>query len=128
MLSRQGLETGADVAGQHPLPRAGTPLLPLALRQLHCDRPWLESDKHSSLLGDASVDKLNDGGVEVLGAEAASQAGDLAELTVGRGICLNQTEHSQQRRRLAQQLRVSGISPQNEGVDEMIVCGVDDGP
>ena len=100
MLSRQGLEAGADVAKLHPLPPAWVPLLPLALCQLHGYRPWLESDKTSSPLGDASVDQLR-GGMQVLEAEAASLTGDLAELTASLRAYVNQTEHSQQRRRLA---------------------------
>ena len=63
LFSGQGLETWADVARQHYLPRASRPLFPLALRQFHCDRPWLESDKSSSPLDGPSVNQLGNSGV-----------------------------------------------------------------
>ena len=90
---RQDLEAGASVTRQHTFPCGRRPFFPLLLGQSHGDGAGLDGDEPSSLLSDASVDKLSDCREQVVGAEVAPQFRDLTELAVSRGIYLNQTEH-----------------------------------
>ena len=120
LLCGTHLEIGACVSSQNRIPRAWTPVPPLALGQMQSNRAGLQGDEATSAPGGPAVDQLVEADTEIGGREVLAADSYLFELIRRRTVHPDQPK-SGEKTRGPEEPAVGQPPPTNKGLDEMFL-------